>query len=139
MKRVADRFLQLGVLGAVVGMSLGCYMGMKENFTLAPAHAHINLLVWVSMTLYGLFYKVMPKAAAGLLPTVHFWLNVVAVLVMLPALVIMLLAQANNAPVLGVSFAQSGMVLGISSILALLSMILFLIIVWRATWKPQDA
>jgi hypothetical protein len=38
-------------------MSLGIWMGMNENFTLAPAHAHINLLGWVTLSLYGLYHR----------------------------------------------------------------------------------
>ena len=34
---------------ALTGMSLGIAMGMREDFTLAPVHAHINLLGWVSL------------------------------------------------------------------------------------------
>jgi hypothetical protein len=38
------------------GMSLGIWMGMQEDFTLAPAHAHLNLLGWVTLALYGLYH-----------------------------------------------------------------------------------
>ena len=44
-------------LAALGGMSLGVWMGMSENFTLAPAHAHLNLLGWVTMSLYGLYHR----------------------------------------------------------------------------------
>ena len=64
MTRVSDRFLQLAVVLALVGMGLGIGMGISQNFQLQPVHAHINLLGWVSMTLYGLVYRVVPKAAA---------------------------------------------------------------------------
>jgi len=45
---------------ALVGMSLGIFMGANEDFTLAPVHAHLNLLGWVSMFLYGLYYRGAP-------------------------------------------------------------------------------
>ena len=32
-------------------------MGMNNDFTLAPAHAHNNLLGWVSMAIYGLYFR----------------------------------------------------------------------------------
>ena len=35
--------------------------GMKQNFTLAPAHAHLNLLGWVSMALYRAFLQVRAR------------------------------------------------------------------------------
>lgn len=39
------------------GLGLGIYMGLNEDFTLAPAHAHLNLLGWVTMSLYGLYHR----------------------------------------------------------------------------------
>jgi hypothetical protein len=36
-------------------MSGGILMAIAQDFTLAPAHAHLNLLGWVTMALYGLF------------------------------------------------------------------------------------
>ena len=42
---------------ALGGMSLGIVMGATHDFTLAPVHAHLNLLGWVSMMLYGLYYR----------------------------------------------------------------------------------
>lgn len=44
-------------IAALVGMSLGMGMGMSEDFTLAPVHAHLNLLGWVTMALYGLYHR----------------------------------------------------------------------------------
>ena len=125
MKRVSDRFLQVGVLFALVGMGLGVWMGKTESFTLAPVHAHINLLGWVSMLLYGLIYRVVPRAAEGMLPAIHFWLSVLSLLAMIPTLALYLLGQtAMAAP------------LGVASIALWLSMLLFAVIVFKATWRP---
>lgn len=44
-------------LAALAGMSLGIYMGLQGDFTLAPAHAHLNLLGWVTLALYGLYHR----------------------------------------------------------------------------------
>lgn len=49
-------FLVAALAGAT-GMSLGIYMGMAHDFALAPAHAHLNLLGWVTMMLYGLYHR----------------------------------------------------------------------------------
>ena len=61
---MSNLFLRLGALFALAGVSLGYWMGMTEQFGLMPVHAHINLLGWVSMFLYGLFYRAVPAAAA---------------------------------------------------------------------------
>ena len=44
-------------LAGLTGMSLGIWMGMNEDFTLAPVHAHLNLLGWVTLALYGLYHR----------------------------------------------------------------------------------
>jgi hypothetical protein len=128
MKRLSDRFLQLGVLFAICGMALGVWMGKTNNFTLAPVHAHINLLGWVSMLIYGLVYRAIPRAAEGVLPVVHFWLNVLSLLAMIPILALFLLGDT-----------ALGMPLGLVSISMWISMLLFAVIVFRATWREAPA
>lgn len=126
MARVSDRFLQLAVLAGLVGMGLGIGMGVTQNFQFQAVHAHINLLGWVSMMLYGLFYRVVPRAAEGRLPAVHFWLNVVFFVAMMA----LLAAEKSGVESIGPA-------LGIVSILVWLSMLLFAVIVFRATWRAQ--
>jgi hypothetical protein len=126
MTRISDRFLQLGVLFALLGMGLGVWMGKTEDLTLAPVHAHINLLGWVSMLLYGLLYRAIPRAAVGVLPTIHFWLSLASLLLLIPTLA-------------GFLLGNKGMVapLAVASIGVWLSMVLFTVIVFRATWRAQ--
>ncbi len=33
-------------LAGLTGVSLGIWMGLARDFTLAPVHAHVNLLGW---------------------------------------------------------------------------------------------
>ena len=124
MTRVSDRFLQLAVLAALAGMGLGIGMGMMENLQLQAVHAHINLLGWVSMMLYGLFYRAVPKATEGRLPAIHFWLNVAVFVAMMLLLTLYKSGADSLSPALG-----------IASIAMWLSMALFAVIVFRATWR----
>jgi cbb3-type cytochrome oxidase subunit 1 len=124
MTRISDRFLQLAVLAALTGMGLGIGMGVTDNFTLQAVHAHVNLLGWVSMMLYGLFYRAVPKAAEGLLPVVHFWLTLVSFVVMMALLAAVRLGASALA-----------MPLGLISIGMVLAMAVFAVIVFKATWK----
>ena len=55
--RLCDFCFVSAALAALIGMSLGIQMGMAEDFTLSPAHAHLNLLGWVTMALMGLYYR----------------------------------------------------------------------------------
>lgn len=128
MNRISDRFLQLGALFAVIGMGLGVWMGKSNDFTLAPLHAHINLLGWVSMLLYGLVYRAVPKAASGALPVIHFWIALISYLVMIPTLAGLLLG--NKAMAAPLALASIGMLTG---------GLLFAAIVFRATWTEAAA
>ena len=112
------------MLFALAGMGLGVWMGKTEDFQLQAVHAHINLLGWVSMALYGLFYRVIPKAAEGRLPVVHFWLALLSALGMIPLLTLNLLGEKSVVPFLAVDM-----------IALWLSMALFAVIVVRATWR----
>lgn len=69
------RFIKIAVVYLLVGTSLGVYMGMKEVFTLAPVHAHLNLLGWVSLALIGIVYHLYPAAAETRLARIHFWIH----------------------------------------------------------------
>ena len=55
--RIEKYCIGVAAVAALCGMGLGIFMGMNQDFTLMPAHAHLNLLGWVSMALYGLYYR----------------------------------------------------------------------------------
>ncbi len=55
--RIAQYCISVAATAALCGMGLGIFMAVNQDFTLAPAHAHLNLLGWVSMALYGLYYR----------------------------------------------------------------------------------
>lgn len=52
--------LTLAVLMVIIGMGWGIAMAISGNHQTAPAHAHLNLLGWVSLFLMGLFYRLHP-------------------------------------------------------------------------------
>ena len=81
MANIDRWFLRIAVIYALVAMLLGITMGMREDFTQAPTHAHLNLVGWVSMALYALVYRQCPAAAQSRLAMLHFWVaNIGAVL-----------------------------------------------------------
>ena len=128
MISVSNNFLRLGVLSALVGMSLGVWMGANENFVLRPVHAHINLLGFASMMLFGLFYRAFPAAGRGWLPLAHFVLAVLGFLILMPTLALMLLGKPIFVP---------GMIA--SEIMLVASMALFVGIVFKATMAKDEA
>jgi hypothetical protein len=48
------------VLAVIVGMIWGIVMAISRDHSAMPAHAHLNLLGWVSLFLFGIFYHLHP-------------------------------------------------------------------------------
>lgn len=84
MRNIDLKFLLTAVLCLVVGVSLGLVMAIRHDFMLAPVHAHLNLLGWVSLALFGIVYRIYPELAERKLAAVHFALSAPAA-VMMPA------------------------------------------------------
>lgn len=78
MKRVDLYFLLLATLLLVCGAVLGIVMGAREDFQLAPVHAHLNLAGWASLALFGLTYRAYPRLAETRLALVHFAVSGIA-------------------------------------------------------------
>lgn len=72
MKRVDIYFLLLATVLLTCGAVLGIVMGTREDFTLVPVHAHLNLAGWASLALFGLTYRAYPELAATNLARYHF-------------------------------------------------------------------
>lgn len=103
----------------LVGMGFGIMMSATQDHTLAPAHAHLNLIGGVLMAIFGTFYMLVPSAAENVLAKIHVAITHLAVWFMFPG-IIMAIQQK------GETLAKIGSVLGILAIL------LFIVIVARA-------
>lgn len=86
-------------ISALCGMSLGIWMGMHEDFTLAPAHAHINLLGWVTLSLYGLYHRGVVRRP-GALPWVQVGCAALGMPLMTGGLAVYLATGAHTAPLI---------------------------------------
>jgi len=128
MPRVSAAFFVTGALFVLVGMGLGGFMGAHEDFRLTPVHAHINLVGWVTMALYGTFYALTAKTMSKRLAWTNYVLGTIAVLVMTPSLAAYLLTQNK---------AYLGAVIG-GETLAMLGMITFLISAIRELLRKRD-
>lgn len=87
---ISRSFLVIGGVYLIVGIALGSHMGASGDHTLMPVHAHINLLGFVLMSVFGLTYRLIPGLADGPLARAHFWMHQVGSLVLLVALALMM-------------------------------------------------
>jgi len=97
------RLLKIAAVYLLVGSLMGLYMGIRENFTLHPVHAHLNLLGWASLALAGLVYVQFPVAAQTKLARIHFWMHNISLPVLMAALAMLLTGHEAFGPVVGIS------------------------------------
>ena len=84
MLRVDTAFLLIASACLIVGTSMGIAMGIAHDFQFAPVHAHLNLLGWASLALFGLTYKAYPMLANSRIALIHLAVSGVSAL-MFPA------------------------------------------------------
>jgi hypothetical protein len=111
----------VGAVILLLGMLAGIDMGIREDFALAPAHAHLNLVGGVLLFLFGLFYRLVPAAGTTTLAKIQGSLHIVGAIVFPAgvALVILKGAAFIAAPIVG-------------SLIVTAAMALFAVIVFRS-------
>lgn len=116
---------RISVSIGLFGMLFGMAMGITQNFLLAPAHAHLILLGYVSMFLSALYYRAVPEAATSRLAAAQAVVSVVgAVLFPIGIACIRLGDRTRFMPVL-----VAGWLTVVSG------MLLFVVIVYRASGR----
>lgn len=110
MKGIAFLFFLTAVLCVSIGMGWGIQMSASQDHSLYGAHAHLNLVGWATMGLFGLYYAVTPQAAQGVLPKIHYALALSGVVLMVIGIV-MVLTERSEMPVVIGSFLTIGSML----------------------------
>lgn len=100
MSKISVAFFGAAVLYALLGMGLGMFMGATEDFTLAPVHAHINLLGWATLALMGAFYGLAGAQAPVRLAWTNFAVSNLGNLISLPLLAVMLKGNKTYVPIM---------------------------------------
>ena len=59
---IGSLMMCVSVAVLLAGMLAGIVMGIQQDFELAPAHAHFNLIGGVLLFLFGLYYRLVPAA-----------------------------------------------------------------------------
>lgn len=101
----------------IVGMLFGIYMSASDNHAATGAHAHLNLIGFVVMSIYGIFFALNPKKSTGRLPKILWALNTIAAVVMFPSPVLLLNGHPSFEPLVA---AASFMALGGAILFAVL-------------------
>ena len=65
----------------LAGMLAGIVMGIEQDFALAPAYAHLDLVGGVLLFLFGLYYRLVPAAGTNSLAKIQGWLHIIGAIV----------------------------------------------------------
>ena len=110
------------VLMALAGMAWGIGMAISEDHTAMPAHAHLNLLGWVSLFLFGIFYRLHPSLEATRIALVQVWIWIFGTVVLTIGVAMLLSGSDSGEPI-----ATGG------SLITLADMLLFAWLVFRGS------
>jgi cbb3-type cytochrome oxidase subunit 1 len=124
MPRVSQLFFKTAVIFLIIGIGMGLKMSISGTHNVTGAHAHANLLGWVTMALFGSYYALNPIRAGSKLALVHFGIYTAGVTIMIPALYLMLSGLPSLVPAVAVG-----------SVTAFLGVIVFAAIVFAPVRK----
>jgi len=93
---------------------------VQQNFVLAPAHAHLNLIGGVLLFLFGLYYRLIPAAGRSLLAKIQGSLHMAGAILFPLGIAVVLLKGPTfeAAPIAG-------------SLIVVVAMVLFAVVVFR--------
>lgn len=119
MRGISFWFFASAAIYVVCGMVFGIWMSATQDHSLAPVHGHLNLIGWVSMAIFGIFYHLVPSAADSRLAKVHFALMTLGVWILVPGIAMAIQGTSETLAKIG-------------SLLVLLGMLTFIAVIFRS-------
>ncbi|WP_185230460.1 cytochrome-c oxidase [Teredinibacter franksiae] len=107
-------FIRIASLYLLFGLGIGIYLGVTKDYSVVSAHAHVNLLGWMSMALCGFIYIRYASSICSIKARIHFWGHNLGLPIMMVSVV--LLTKGQPLAAVGIS---------IGSLVVVLSLILF--------------
>ena len=116
------------VLAAIAGMLWGLDMAISDNHAAMPAHAHLNLLGWVSLFLFGIFYRLHPSLDSTKVALAQVWVWIIGTIVMAVGVGLVSTGTTSAEPIAAVG-----------SLIVLADMLLFAWLVYRGESTTASA
>lgn len=103
MPAISRFYFLTAICFLVAGILIGLKMAISQDFAAVGAHAHINLLGWVTMSIFGTYHALNPSGASTKLARIQAYIYVLGVLVMAPALYLFLTGTPAAEPVVAIA------------------------------------
>ena len=112
----------------IVGMMIGIIMAASGDHSVFPAHAHLNLIGWVSLFLIGIFYRFHPFLDKSRMALIQVGIWICGTIILTCGVAAIFLGRPNLEPI---AIAGSLIVLG--------DMLLFAYLVFRNELSVKPA
>ncbi len=119
MPRIAQLYFKTAILFLILGIGMGLNMAISQDHSVIGAHAHCNLLGWVTMAIFGGYHALNPRKAERRLAMIQYYVYTAGLVLMIPSLYLFLLGNMAMEPVVAVA-----------SIITFIGVLLFAVIIF---------
>jgi cbb3-type cytochrome oxidase subunit 1 len=91
------------VILVAAGMIWGMVMGATGDHSTMPAHAHLNLLGWVSLFMFGIYYHLHPAIDGSRLAALQVWIWIAGTIVLTIGVALVHSGRTIGDPIAGMS------------------------------------
>lgn len=119
MPRIAQLYFKTAIMFLIVGIGMGLNMAISQDHSVIGAHAHCNLLGWVTMAIFGGYHALNPRKAERRLAMIQYYVYTAGLVLMIPSLYLFLLGNMAMEPVVAVA-----------SIITFIGVLLFAVIIF---------
>ena len=103
MPRIAQLYFKTAIIFLILGIGLGLHMAIGQDHSATGAHAHANLLGWVTMAIFGGYHALNPEKANSRFALLQYGVYTAGVAIMIPALYLMLTGRPEFEPVVAIA------------------------------------
>jgi len=103
MPALSQLYFKTAIVFLVIGIAAGIHMSITGDHSVMGAHAHTNLLGWVTMALFGTYFAFEPETAHSRLARIQYGVYTIGVVVMMPSLYFMLKGNPALEPLVAIS------------------------------------
>ena len=122
MPRLAQLYFKTAIIFLIIGLCIGLHMAISQDRAATPAHAHTNLLGWVTMAIFGIYYALNPAKAERRLAMIQYYVYTSGVAVLVPSLYLMVTGRPEIEPIVAAA-----------SIVAFVGVLLFAVVIFSSS------
>lgn len=102
MPVISHLYFKTAIVFLIIGIATGLQMSITGSHHVIGAHAHANLLGWVTMALFGTFFALVPEKAQSRIAMIQYGTYTGGVVIMVPSLYFMLSGNPALEPLVAI-------------------------------------